>query len=160
MSVVNNQYRLRTDQSGFSNLFLTGDWIKGINAGCVEAAVMAGMQTSRAISGYPAVIEGEGFLKLLVHEGGAAVGAIRHQRVVGHHACHLPAGAQVQAFGVAAGDGVQHQHGPAFFARGVDGCHQLRRHATAAASRCTSILAMSARCGWLSGSGDDQRRCR
>jgi uncharacterized protein with NAD-binding domain and iron-sulfur cluster len=51
---------LRTDQSGFSNLFLTGDWIKtGINAGCVEAAVMAGMQTSRAISGYPAVIEGE-----------------------------------------------------------------------------------------------------
>ena len=61
MSVVNStMYRLRTDQSGFSNLFLTGDWIKtGINAGCVEAAVMAGMQTSRAISGYPAVIEGE-----------------------------------------------------------------------------------------------------
>jgi uncharacterized protein with NAD-binding domain and iron-sulfur cluster len=61
MSVVNStKYRLRTDQSGFSNLFLTGDWIKtGINAGCVEAAVMAGMQTSRAISGYPVVIEGE-----------------------------------------------------------------------------------------------------
>ncbi|MRX09123.1 FAD-dependent oxidoreductase [Pseudoduganella sp. FT25W] len=61
MSVVNStRYRLRTDQSGFSNLFLTGDWIKtGINAGCVEAAVMAGMQTSRAISGYPVVIEGE-----------------------------------------------------------------------------------------------------
>ena len=61
MSVVNStRYRLRTDQSGFSNLFLTGDWIKtGLNAGCVEAAVMAGMQTSRAISGYPAVIEGE-----------------------------------------------------------------------------------------------------
>jgi uncharacterized protein with NAD-binding domain and iron-sulfur cluster len=61
MSVVGStRYRLRTDQSGFSNLFLTGDWIKtGLNAGCVEAAVMAGMQTSRAISGYPVVIEGE-----------------------------------------------------------------------------------------------------
>jgi uncharacterized protein with NAD-binding domain and iron-sulfur cluster len=61
MSVAGStRYRLRTDQSGFANLFLTGDWIKtGINAGCVEAAVMAGMQTSRAISGYPVVIEGE-----------------------------------------------------------------------------------------------------
>jgi uncharacterized protein with NAD-binding domain and iron-sulfur cluster len=61
MSVVNStKYRLQTDQSGFSNLFLTGDWIKtGLNAGCVEAAVMAGMQTSRAMSGHPAVIEGE-----------------------------------------------------------------------------------------------------
>ena len=61
MSVVNStKYRLQTDQSGFSNLFLTGDWIKtGLNAGCVEAAVMAGMQTSRAMTGHPAVIEGE-----------------------------------------------------------------------------------------------------
>ncbi|NYE59688.1 uncharacterized protein with NAD-binding domain and iron-sulfur cluster [Duganella sp. 1224] len=61
MSVVGStRYRLRTDQSGYANLFLTGDWIKtGINAGCVEAAVMAGMQASRAISGYPVVIEGE-----------------------------------------------------------------------------------------------------
>ncbi|KQQ40232.1 acetoacetate decarboxylase [Duganella sp. Leaf126] len=61
MSVVGStRYRLRTDQSGFSNLFLTGDWIKtGINAGCVEAAVMAGMQASRAISGYPQTIAGE-----------------------------------------------------------------------------------------------------
>jgi len=61
MSVVGStRCRLRADQSGFSNLFLTGDWIKtGINAGCVEAAVMAGMQASRAISGYPVVIEGE-----------------------------------------------------------------------------------------------------
>jgi hypothetical protein len=41
-------------------LFLTGDWIKtGLNAGCVEAAAMAGMQASRAISGYPVVIKGE-----------------------------------------------------------------------------------------------------
>ncbi len=61
MSVVGStKYRLATDQSGFSNLYLTGDWIKtGLNAGCVEAAVMAGMQTSRAITGHPAVIQGE-----------------------------------------------------------------------------------------------------
>ncbi|MET0335789.1 MAG: NAD(P)-binding protein, partial [Rhizobacter sp.] len=61
LSVVNStKFRLHTDNSGFSNLFLTGDWIKtGINAGCVEAAVMAGMQTSRAISGYPQTIAGE-----------------------------------------------------------------------------------------------------
>ncbi|GAB2844281.1 NAD(P)-binding protein [Pseudoduganella ginsengisoli] len=61
MSVVNStKYRLATDESGFDNLFLTGDWIKtGLNAGCVEAAVMAGMQTSRAMTGYPQVIQGE-----------------------------------------------------------------------------------------------------
>ncbi|MDP5211482.1 NAD(P)-binding protein [Pseudoalteromonas tunicata] len=53
-------YRLDTDGSIFQNLYLTGDWIKtGVNAGCVEAAVMAGMQTSRAISGYPTHIDGE-----------------------------------------------------------------------------------------------------
>lgn len=53
-------YRLATDGSGFSNLYLTGDWIRtGLNAGCVEAATMAGMQTARAICGWPAVIQGE-----------------------------------------------------------------------------------------------------
>lgn len=61
LSVVNStQYRLGTEGSGFSNLYLTGDWIKtGLNAGCVEAATMAGMQTSRAMTGYPKVIKGE-----------------------------------------------------------------------------------------------------
>jgi uncharacterized protein with NAD-binding domain and iron-sulfur cluster len=59
--VGSSRYRLATDGSGFNNLYLTGDWIKtGLNAGCVEAATMAGMQTSRAISGYPVVIKGEG----------------------------------------------------------------------------------------------------
>jgi len=60
MSVVDStRYRLRSEQSGFRNLFLTGDWLKtGLNAGCVEAAVMAGMQASQAMSGYPAVIRG------------------------------------------------------------------------------------------------------
>ncbi len=52
--------RLEADGSGFGNLYLAGDWVKnGINAGCVEAAVMGGMQASRAISGYPQVIHGE-----------------------------------------------------------------------------------------------------
>ena len=62
ISVVgSSRFRLATDGSGFKNLFLVGDWIKtGLNAGCVEAATMAGMQASRAISGYPTYIKGEG----------------------------------------------------------------------------------------------------
>ena len=61
LSVVGSTaYRIATDGTGFSNLYLTGDWIKtGLNAGCVEAAVMAGMQASRAMSGYPVIIKGE-----------------------------------------------------------------------------------------------------
>ncbi|MFL0797473.1 MAG: NAD(P)-binding protein [Cellvibrionaceae bacterium] len=59
-----SQYRLKTDETIFNNLYITGDWLStGVNAGCVEAAVMAGMQTSRAICGVPAEINGEnGFL--------------------------------------------------------------------------------------------------
>ena len=54
------KFRLRTDESGYENLFLTGDWIKnGFDAGCVESAVMSGMQTSRAICGSPKVVVGE-----------------------------------------------------------------------------------------------------
>jgi len=54
------KHRLRSDESGFHNLFLAGDWTRnGLNAGCVEAAVMSGMQASRAICGQPEVIVGE-----------------------------------------------------------------------------------------------------
>lgn len=54
------KYRLAADESGYTNLVLAGDWIRnGIDAGCVEASVMSGMQASRAISGQPAVIVGE-----------------------------------------------------------------------------------------------------
>jgi uncharacterized protein with NAD-binding domain and iron-sulfur cluster len=50
----------REKGSGFENLHLAGDWTRnGINAGCVEAAVMSGLQASRAISGHPATIVGE-----------------------------------------------------------------------------------------------------
>jgi len=53
-------HRIRADGSGLSNLFLAGDWLRtGLDSGCVEAAVMGGMQAARAVSGYPAVIEGE-----------------------------------------------------------------------------------------------------
>lgn len=50
-----NQYRLKTDGSGFKNLFLTGDWIDNgsLNLGCVESTVIAGLQAARALTGYP-----------------------------------------------------------------------------------------------------------
>jgi uncharacterized protein with NAD-binding domain and iron-sulfur cluster len=54
------KHRLKSDESGYDNLLLAGDWTKtGLDAGCVEAAVMSGMQASRAICGVPAVIVGE-----------------------------------------------------------------------------------------------------
>ncbi len=44
--------RLKADQSGYSNLYLTGDWIlTPISAGCLEAATMAGLQTAHAMMG-------------------------------------------------------------------------------------------------------------
>ena len=47
-----SKFRLRAGESGFRNLFLTGDWVRtSINAGCVEAAVMAGMDAASALSG-------------------------------------------------------------------------------------------------------------
>ena len=46
--------RLRADGSGCTNLFLAGDWIDcGLNAGCIEAAVMAGLQAANAVTGRP-----------------------------------------------------------------------------------------------------------
>lgn len=54
------QYRIRSDQSGFSNLYCAGDWLAtGMNAGCVEGAVMGGLQASQAISGFPSTILGD-----------------------------------------------------------------------------------------------------
>lgn len=44
--------RIRGSESGFSNLALAGDWVwTPINAGCVEAATMGGLDAARAISG-------------------------------------------------------------------------------------------------------------
>jgi uncharacterized protein with NAD-binding domain and iron-sulfur cluster len=48
------KYRLRVNESGISNLILAGDWTNnGFNAGCVEAAVMSGIQAANAIEGKP-----------------------------------------------------------------------------------------------------------
>jgi len=44
--------RIRGSESGFTNLALAGDWVwTPINAGCVEAATMGGLDAARAISG-------------------------------------------------------------------------------------------------------------
>jgi uncharacterized protein with NAD-binding domain and iron-sulfur cluster len=58
--VGTSAYRLAANESGYANLYLTGDWTKtGLNCGSMEATVMSGMNASRAISGYPEVISGE-----------------------------------------------------------------------------------------------------
>ena len=45
-------YRLRSDESGYDNLFLAGDWTdNGLNAGCIEAAVISGLQAANAVLG-------------------------------------------------------------------------------------------------------------
>jgi uncharacterized protein with NAD-binding domain and iron-sulfur cluster len=47
-----DQYRLRPDESGYDNLVLAGDWTDcGMNAGCIEAAVMSGLQAANALLG-------------------------------------------------------------------------------------------------------------
>ena len=44
--------RMAADGSGVGNLFLAGDWVRtGLNAGCMEAAVMAGRAAAGAIKG-------------------------------------------------------------------------------------------------------------
>lgn len=53
------QHRLPSDDSGFANLKLAGDWARnGIDGGCVEAAVISGMDAARSISGEPREIPG------------------------------------------------------------------------------------------------------
>ena len=45
-------HRLPADGSGWPNLFLSGDWIdNGHNGGCIEAAVISGMQAANAVRG-------------------------------------------------------------------------------------------------------------
>ncbi len=44
------KYRLKTDQSGYKNLFLAGDWIdSGYNMGCAEVAIMSGLLAAQAL---------------------------------------------------------------------------------------------------------------
>jgi uncharacterized protein with NAD-binding domain and iron-sulfur cluster len=52
--------RLTPAGSGFTNLFLAGDWTRnGLDAGAFEAAVMSGLECARAITGDPIVVYGE-----------------------------------------------------------------------------------------------------
>jgi uncharacterized protein with NAD-binding domain and iron-sulfur cluster len=47
-----DRYRLRPDESGYDNLVLAGDWTDcGMNAGCIEAAVMSGLEAANALLG-------------------------------------------------------------------------------------------------------------
>lgn len=47
-----DRYRLRADESGYDNLVLAGDWTdSGLNAGCIEAAVLSGLQAANALLG-------------------------------------------------------------------------------------------------------------
>jgi uncharacterized protein with NAD-binding domain and iron-sulfur cluster len=49
-----DRLRLRADASGYANLYLAGDWTdNGLNAGCIEAAVLSGLQAANAVCGRP-----------------------------------------------------------------------------------------------------------
>ena len=49
-----DRYRLRPDRSGYTNLVVAGDWTDcGINAGCIEAAAVSGLQAANKILGRP-----------------------------------------------------------------------------------------------------------
>jgi uncharacterized protein with NAD-binding domain and iron-sulfur cluster len=53
-------HRLAADESGYDNLFLAGDWTRnGLDAGCVEAATMSGLQAARALIGEGVKVVGE-----------------------------------------------------------------------------------------------------
>ena len=48
-----DRYRLRPDESGYDNLFLAGDWTDcGMNAGCIEAATMSGLEAANCVLGH------------------------------------------------------------------------------------------------------------
>jgi Flavin containing amine oxidoreductase len=48
------RHRIKPGETGFDNLVIAGDWTDcGLNAGCVEAAVMSGRLAAHAVSGTP-----------------------------------------------------------------------------------------------------------
>jgi hypothetical protein len=54
-------HRLPSDDSGFENLMLAGDWTRnGIDGGCVEAAVISGIEAVAGLTGEKASIPGRG----------------------------------------------------------------------------------------------------
>ena len=54
------RFRLRAEETGIDNLLHVGDHtFTGVNAGCVEAAVMSGMNAAQHLAGYPSHILGD-----------------------------------------------------------------------------------------------------
>ncbi len=54
------EHRLQAGDSGVGNLVLAGDWtLNGIDGGCVEAAVLSGLQAARALTGGSGELHGE-----------------------------------------------------------------------------------------------------
>lgn len=48
-----DDYRLRPDEAGYDNLVLAGDWTdSGLNSGCIESAVLSGLQAANVILGH------------------------------------------------------------------------------------------------------------
>jgi uncharacterized protein with NAD-binding domain and iron-sulfur cluster len=48
-----DKYRLRPDESGYDNLVLAGDWTdSGLNSGCIESAVLSGLQAANMVLGH------------------------------------------------------------------------------------------------------------
>jgi uncharacterized protein with NAD-binding domain and iron-sulfur cluster len=46
------RFRLRADESGYRHLVLAGDWTNcGLNAGCIEAAVISGLEAANTVAG-------------------------------------------------------------------------------------------------------------
>ena len=55
------KHRLPSGESGFENLALAGDWTRnGIDGGCVEAAVISGIEAAESITGVAHAIPGRG----------------------------------------------------------------------------------------------------
>ncbi len=74
--------RLKAQDSGFANLVLAGCWIDtGFNTTCIEAAVMSGMQASRAICGEPTHVVAEDLLQQPHHgllDADTPLGLLQH----------------------------------------------------------------------------------
>jgi uncharacterized protein with NAD-binding domain and iron-sulfur cluster len=48
-----DEFRLRPDESGYDNLVLAGDWTdSGLNSGCIESAVLSGLEAANVIVGH------------------------------------------------------------------------------------------------------------
>lgn len=60
MSVAgSSRFRIKANETGFANLTICGDWIdNGFNAGCVEAAVMSGLQAANVVLGHADINDG------------------------------------------------------------------------------------------------------